>query len=79
MPLAPFPSTIDHRLHFLLKQMLPIANFQIRPAIAASFLRRGIRLFSFKKSPTADRELDDRHMTPKISANILGYGADSRE
>jgi hypothetical protein len=33
-------------------------------------LRRGIRLFSFQKSP-AGGELDDSHVTPKISANIL--------
>jgi hypothetical protein len=41
-------------------------------------LRRGIRLFSFQKSLTADGELDDSHVTPKISANILCYGSDCR-
>jgi hypothetical protein len=70
---APFESNLDHRLHFLLKQILPIANFQIFPSIAASFLRRGIRLFSFQKSP-AGGELDDSHATPKSSLNILRYG-----
>jgi hypothetical protein len=36
-------------------------------------LRRGIRLFSFQKSP-AGGELDDSHMTPKSSLKILHYG-----
>ena len=58
-------------------QILPIANFQIRPGIAASFLRRGIRLFSFQKSPAVG-ELDDSHVTPTSSLNILRYGVDSR-
>jgi hypothetical protein len=35
-------------------------------------LRRGIRLFSFQKSP-AGRELDDSHATPKSNLNILRY------
>ena len=74
---APFESNLDHRLHFLLKQILPIANFQIRLGIATSFLRRGIRLFSFQKSP-AGGELDDSHATPKSSLNILRYGRDFR-
>jgi len=78
MPPAPFPSGFDHRLHFLLKQILPMANFQIRPGIAGSFLRQRIKLFSFKKSPTTGGELNDSHVTPKISANILGYGSDCR-
>ncbi len=42
-------------------------------------LRRGYRLFSFKKSPTADGELDDSHLTPKSSLNILRYGRDFRQ
>jgi hypothetical protein len=36
-------------------------------------LRWGYRLFSFKKSPTADGELDNSHVTPKSSLNIIGY------
>jgi len=67
---ATFEGNLDHRLHFLLKQILAIADFQIRPGIATSFLRRGIRLFIFQKS-AAGGELDDSHVTPKISANIL--------
>jgi hypothetical protein len=47
--------------------------------MAGSFLRQGIRLFSFKKSKTAGGELNDSHVTPKISANILGYGIDCRK
>ncbi len=74
---APFEGNLDHRLHFLLKQIRTIANFQIRSVIATSFLRRGIRLFSFQKSP-AGGELDDSHVTPKSSLNILGYGMDYR-
>lgn len=57
--------------------MLPITNFQIRPASAASFWGRGLRLFSFQKS-LAGGELDDSHVTPKSSLNILRYGIDSR-
>ena len=68
---------MDHRLQFLLKQILPIADFQIRSGIAASFLRRGIKLFSFQKSP-AGGELDDSHATPKSSLNILPAGRDFR-
>jgi len=75
---APFEGNLDHRLHSLLKQILPIADFQIRLGIAASFLRGGIRLFSFQKSP-AGGELDDSHVTPKSSLNILGYGSDFRQ
>jgi hypothetical protein len=75
---APFPSSLDHRLHFLLKQILPITNFQIRSAIAASFLRRGIKLFSFQKSP-AGGELDNSHVTPKSNLNILRYGVELRK
>jgi len=72
---APFEGNLNHRLHFLLKQILPIANFQIRPGIATSFLRRGIRLLNLQKSP-AGGELDDSHATPKSSLNILRYGVD---
>jgi hypothetical protein len=75
---APFEGNLDHRLHLLLKQIRTIANFQIRPGIAASFLRQRIRLFSFQKSP-AGGELDDSHVTPKSSLNILGYGVDIRK
>jgi hypothetical protein len=74
---APFKGSLNHRLHFLLKQILAIANFQIRPGIATSFLRRGIRLFSFQKSPAVG-ELDDSHATPKSNLNILRYGFDYR-
>jgi hypothetical protein len=35
------------------------------------FFEGGIRLFSFQKSP-AGGELDDSHVTPKSSLNILG-------
>jgi len=70
---APFEGNLNHRLHFLLKQILPIADFQIRLGIAVSFLRRGIKLFSFQKSP-AGGELDDNQVTPKSSLNILGEG-----
>jgi hypothetical protein len=41
-------------------------------------LRRGIRFFSFQKSP-AGGELNDSHVTPKSSLNILGYGRDLRK
>src|SRR4028119_2111351 len=76
---APFESNLDHRLHFLLKQILPIANFQIRPPIRASFWGRGIRLSIFKKSRAAGGELNDSHVAPKISANILRYGGENRQ
>jgi hypothetical protein len=37
-------------------------------------LRQGIKLFNFKKSPIANGELDDSHVTYTISANNRGYG-----
>jgi hypothetical protein len=37
------------------------------------------RRYSFHKSPTADRKLDDSHVTPKSSLNILGYRGETRE
>jgi hypothetical protein len=49
-----FEGSLGHSLHFFLKQILPIANFHICLDIAASFLRRAIRLFSFKKPPTTE-------------------------
>jgi hypothetical protein len=41
-------------------------------------LRQGIKFFSLQKS-AAGGELDDSHVTPKSSLNILPIGRDFRE
>ena len=41
MSQVPFEGSFDHSFHFLLKQILPIPNLQIRPDIAGNFFEVG--------------------------------------